>query len=144
MKTSLFLLCLAFALVAFDSQAKPPHEKGGKPDHKQNERQEDREDLRQIQEGVALAHALISLTDARAIAIDLGVTGYKPLPPGIRKNLARGKPLPPGIQKSRMPEGFLGKLPKQAGYEWRSAGADLLLVQAGTEIVADVLSDVFK
>lgn len=43
---------------------------------------------------------------------------YKPLPPGIRKNLARGKPLPPGIAKTRLPGGYVGRLPHYSGYEW--------------------------
>ena len=41
----------------------------------------------------------ISYTTARALAVNYGLTGYKALPPGIAKNLARGKPLPPGIAK---------------------------------------------
>lgn len=42
----------------------------------------------------------ISYTTARALAVNYGLTGYKALPPGIAKNLARGKPLPPGIAKN--------------------------------------------
>lgn len=34
------------------------------------------------------------------LAVNLGLTGYQSLPPGIAKNLARGKPLPPGIAKN--------------------------------------------
>jgi hypothetical protein len=144
MKILAYGLSLALAFFSTETLAKPPANKGGKPDKAQNEKQELREDLRDIEDGLDLVSSLISSSDARALAKGAGATGYKPLPPGIRKNLARGKPIPPGIQKSRMPDGMLGKLPKQAGYEWRNAGTDLLLVQAGTEIVADVLKDVFK
>ena len=91
-----------------------------------------------------LVSGLISADDARKIARGAGATGYKELPPGIRKNLARGKPMPPGIQKTRMPGGMIDQLPKRKGYDWQVAGTDLLLVQAGSNIVSDVLKDVFK
>ncbi len=68
--------------------------------------------------------------------------GYKPLPPGIRKNLARGKPIPPGIAKTRLPASFTGKLPRYPGYEWLGAGVDLLLIQTASGLIADVLFDV--
>jgi len=85
----------------------------------------------------------ISFGDARKLAVDNGLTGYKPLPPGIRKNLARGKPMPPGIAKTRMPGSFIDQLPHHDGYEWMQAGSDLLLVAIGSLIVADVLERVF-
>jgi hypothetical protein len=85
----------------------------------------------------------ISVGDARELAARHGLTGSKPLPPGIRKNLARGKPLPPGIQKTRMPDGFIGQLPHHPGYEWRQAGGDLVLVVSGSLVIADILEGVF-
>ena len=94
-------------------------------------------------DGSLLIEASIRFGDARRLAEAAGATGYKPLPPGIRKNLARGKPLPPGIAKDRAPGTMLRDLPRHEGYEWRVAGTDLLLVQLGTSIVADVLVDVF-
>lgn len=96
--------------------------------------------------GGVLVSAGISIGTARQIAVDSGVNfgGYQSLPPGIRKNLARGKPLPPGIAKKMAPNGMIGRLPKHAGYEWQVAGTDLILVQIGTAIVADVLKDVFR
>ena len=85
----------------------------------------------------------ISIGDARNLAAHYGLTGSKPLPPGIRKNLARGKPLPPGIQKTRMPDDFIGQLPHHPGYEWRQAGADLVLVVSGSLVISDILEGVF-
>lgn len=53
---------------------KTEHRKnGGKPDHVESD---------------------ISYAVARQLAVNLGLTGYQSLPPGIAKNLARGKPLP--------------------------------------------------
>ncbi len=86
----------------------------------------------------------ISFGDARRLAVDNGMTGIKPLPKGIRKNLERGKPMPPGIAKTRMPGSFVSQLPVHDGYEWRQAGADLLLVVSGSFVIADVLANVFE
>jgi len=92
---------------------------------------------------VSLSSAGISISTARGYAVEYGMTGYSSLPPGIRKNLARGKPLPPGIAKKMAPGPMLAHLPVHPGYEWRIAGSDLILVAIGTAIVADVLFDVF-
>jgi len=85
----------------------------------------------------------ISFGDARRLAERHGMTGAKPLPPGIRKNLARGKPLPPGIAKQRMPAPIVADLPRHDGYEWRRAGADLVLVASGSLVISDILEGVF-
>jgi len=86
----------------------------------------------------------ISVLQARELVRQHGATGGKPLPPGIRKNLARGKPLPPGIAHSRnLSEPLLQDLPYHEGYEWRRAGADLVLVAVASELIADVLVGVF-
>jgi Ni/Co efflux regulator RcnB len=85
----------------------------------------------------------ISIGDARRLASDYKLTGSKPLPPGIRKNLARGKPMPPGIQKTRMPASFIEQLPHHKGYEWQQAGTDLVLVVAGSLVISDILEGVF-
>lgn len=63
------------------------------------------------------------------------------LPPGIRKNLARGKPLPPGIAK-KLDGRLIGRLPRYDGYEWQQAGTDLLLVTIATGVIYEVLSNV--
>jgi hypothetical protein len=97
-----------------------------------------------IDAGVGLVAAGITAIAARNLAINVGLQGYKPLPPGIAKNLARGKPLPPGIAKRYVPGSLLGQLPNHPGYEWRVAGTDLILVGIETAIVADVLQGVFR
>lgn len=65
------------------------------------------------------------------------------LPPGIRKNLARGKPLPPGIAK-KMPDQLRGRLPVRDGYDYRVVGADVLLVELATGAIVDILRDVLR
>jgi Ni/Co efflux regulator RcnB len=65
------------------------------------------------------------------------------LPPGIRKNLARGKPLPPGIAKKMDPD-FARQLPNYQGYEWRQVGSDAALVNITTGIVRELMRDVLR
>lgn len=126
------------ALTAATLQAAPPADKG-KAGGKKAEGNTVDVDLGFS----AMVSAGISSGDARALASRYGVTGGKPLPPGIRKNLARGKPLPPGIQKTRMPDSFIDELPRHEGYEWRQAGADLVLVASGSLVISDILEGVF-
>ena len=80
----------------------------------------------------------ISIGDARQIASRYGLTGAKPLPPGIQKNLARGKPLPPGIAKQQLPGGYLGELPRHEGHGWYRIGADLVLLDDANLVVSDL------
>lgn len=72
-----------------------------------------------------------------------GFDGYSRLPPGIRMNLARGKPLPSGIAKKLGGGAFRDHLPRYSGYEWQTAGTDLILVSIATGVIADILYDVF-
>ena len=92
-----------------------------------------------------LVTAGISVSAARSLAIEVGIQqgSHQALPPGIRKNLARGKPLPPGIAKKMAPPALVARLPVHPGYEWRVVGTDLVLVAIATLIIADVLFDVF-
>ena len=94
--------------------------------------------------GDSLVTVSITAHQARGFAEGCRCTGYAALPPGIRKNLARGKPLPPGIAKKIAPQPMLSQLPRYAGYQWQVAGSDLVLVAIVGGIVAAVLSDVFR
>jgi hypothetical protein len=133
------LLCISAGLagLSLPSRAQPPEGKGqGKGNkHGKGEAQGDGGGV-QVSIG-------ISVEQARSYAVQGGFTGYKPLPPGIRKNLARGKPLPPGIAKKAAPAALLRQLPQRPGYEWQVCGTDLVLVAVGTLIVAEVLKSVF-
>lgn len=91
-----------------------------------------------------LITAGITIAAARALAIDVGAVGFKPLPPGVAKNLARGKPLPPGIATRSLPNNLLKGLPQYKGYEWLAAGADLILINTASRLVADVLTDALR
>lgn len=82
--------------------------------------------------------------DFRKLAWNKGYKGYKPLPPGIAKNLAKGKPLPPGIAKQKVPASLARTLPYYPGREWNIVGNDLVSVVVSTAIVAEVIHDVFR
>ena len=68
----------------------------------------------------------------------------KPLPPGIAKQIERGKPLPPGIAKRQPANALQRVLPRIDGAEWREVGLDLVLVEAGTQVVREVLRDALR
>jgi len=124
--------CLLFCLGAFTSSAHAAPPPGhGKSDQTSTQ-------------GEGLIRADVNFDEVRQIAVAHQYTGYRALPPGIRKNLARGKPLPPGIAKKMVKEPMLERLPTYQGYEWRRCGTDLVLTQVATQIVADVLANIFQ
>lgn len=65
------------------------------------------------------------------------------LPPGIAKNLARGKALPPGIAKTYLPGHIVTRLPSlPSGLDYIVVAGKLLLVEAATQVIRDVLLDI--
>lgn len=138
-RTSIRFTCLVLSalLAAGPAMADSSHGKGKGKGKGQDEAHG--------QTGSAQGGISVSITfgQARQIAIDVGATHYKPLPPGIRKNLARGKPLPPGIAKKVAPAPMLARLPVYPGHEWRIVGSDLVLVAVATAVVVEVLMNVF-
>lgn len=101
-------------------------------DRSYDERYEERVDLPRINEREI--RRLLSRHDAPRA---------ESLPPGIQRNLERGKPLPPGIAK-RFDGQLASQLPRYPGYEWERVGADVVLIEAATRIVVDVLVDVLR
>ena len=137
---SLVLACL----LAVPALAAPPEGKGnrGKDSH---DHHRDAGTSVHVDANIgSLGSISISSGDARRIAERHGYVGYSALPPGIRKNLARGKPLPPGIAKKMVPGPMLRELPVYAGHEWRIAGDDLILVSLGNGLVVEVMGDIFR
>ena len=156
MKSAKFILIAAVAAtLAFGSAQAAKPEGKGKPEQSEkgnSGKSEDKgghddhggkRDGRKGHDGKDLRYAGISRDDARRYADQYRVSGTKPLPPGIRKNLARGKPIPPGIAMTRLPQGYLDRLPRYPGYEWRGYGRDLVLVDALSNVIADVILDAF-
>ena len=141
-----FIAVLVLTMIPATLLALEPSQGKGQSEKTKKEKPADREDHRDSFDVIAVASAGISITygDARALAVENHLTGYKPLPPGIRKNLARGKPMPPGIAKTRLPSAFLSQMPAHDGYEWNVGGSDLVLVFKADLTIAGVLKDVFK
>ena len=125
---SLFVACI----VAHEAAATPPEGRGKTETQVTSD---------------ALGHLIdpdLDYDQIRRMAVEQHYTGRKALPPGIAKNLARGKPLPPGIAKKSPRVEFVRQLPSYPDYEWKRCGTDLVLVQVATQVVAEVLSNIFK
>ena len=71
-----------------------------------------------------------------------GRGGRDRLPPGIEKKLARGQAIPPGIAKQYLPADLRVQLPVLPnGMEYVVVASKLLLVEAATQIIRQVLLD---
>ena len=70
--------------------------------------------------------------------------GREALPPGIRKNLARGKRMPPGIAKRFPPDALRSSLSIPPQYHVIEVGWDVFLVEVATGVIHDVLMDVIR
>lgn len=138
--------------MAVNLQAAPPEGKGkpekGNPHHQQGNRGHDKHyDKRPDRDFSGSARPIIAYVpydNIRRLAIDYRYTGYRALPPGIQKNLARGKPLPPGIAKQAVPEPLLRQLPVYPGYEWGVYGTDLILISVATGLIQQILYGIFQ
>lgn len=123
------------------ADADKDHEHKAKAAEKQL-KQQSKQKITELKPAALTVSAGISHTDARVLAERYQMTGQTALPPGIRKNLAKGKPLPPGIAKKSVPAAMLAQLPQHQGYQWQVVGTDLILVSIATAVIADVLVDV--
>jgi hypothetical protein len=130
------LIWLALPGLAF-AQARP--EKGGS-------KTEAKGDPKSQGDGELTLEFMIGFSEkaARSLAVEYELVGQKPLPRGIRKNLARGKPLPPGIAKQSLPTAFVAQLPSHEGYGWRMAGTALLLISTDDMTIQVVFKDLFE
>jgi hypothetical protein len=148
MMKALIVGALSCALLASAALADPPEGKGrgkhgggggGGSD-------DDRATNMAIEVGLGVAMAVFTDSDRSTIGgyFEQHRYGAQRLPPGIAKNLARGKPLPPGIAKKMLPGDLTASLPRRQGYDYVMAGSDVLLVEAATRVVADILRNVVR
>lgn len=98
----------------------------------------------------ARASVTVSLTSAQAQMVRAYITDSSPrgrgrnggLPPGIAKNLSRGRAIPPGIAKQYLPANLRNQLPVLPnGLDYLVVAGKLLLVEAATQVIRDVLLD---
>ena len=95
--------------------------------------------------GATLAGILLSDQDKETIAKYFDANpapSAKPLPPGIAKNLERGKPMPPGIAKRGVPDDLARQVSIPEGFDLETVGTDVVLIEKGSRIIAEVLKDV--
>lgn len=133
--TKFILAALLVVAVSAPAAADP----GGKHGGGREQRMESRD------VGDVMADVLITAAE-RALIGDYYRTHAVPadsLPPGIRKKVARGKSLPPGIAK-RFPDALAGQLRARPGYEFRTVGADVVLVEIASGVIADVIKGVLR
>lgn len=123
---------IALALVALLSVALP----AAADAREHRSRQEDGADMGSVLISAAERALIGEYYQSHAIPAD-------DLPPGIRKKVARGKPLPPGIAK-RFPNDLTARLPQRPGYEYRTIGADVALVEAATGVIVDLVKDALR
>lgn len=134
----ILLLALFPLLAASSALADPPWDRAG--DHRDGGARVREHDGRQ---GRDLGNILITAAEKALIGEYYGGRSAESLPPGIRKKVARGKPLPPGIAKN-FPGDLRGRMPPRPGYDWRTVGPDVVLVEAATGVVVDVLKDILR
>ena len=101
-------------------------------------------DRSETSSGLAVTLSVELQTRIRDFYAERPAGSVEALPPGIRRNLARGKPLPPGIAKKSPPPDLVARVPVPAGYELIEVGLDVLLVEVATSIVHDVLMDIVR
>ena len=143
-RTTLWVALIAPLLTqqVIAAEADKDHEHKAKAAEKQLKHQS-KQKITEINPAHMTVSAGISLTDARAVAQRYEMIGQTALPPGIRKNLAKGKPLPPGIAKKSAPAAMIAELPQHQGYEWQVVGTDLILVALATGLIYEVLNGAF-
>jgi hypothetical protein len=70
-----------------------------------------------------------------------GIAKKGTLPPGIAKQLARNSQLPPGLEYHPLPHDLIVQLPPlQPGYHYRIVDNRVLLIQAASNLILDVMT----
>ena len=134
------LLTILLAVAApWPALSDPPPGKG--KGHKKGETQSDTGGATTTQLVGAAVFSALEVSRIRSYYAGQPAGRVKPLPPGIAKNLARGKPLPPGIAKRYAPRDLVRELSGRSGYEILVAGASILLVEAATGVIRDIVEN---
>ncbi|MDR5874928.1 anti-virulence regulator CigR family protein [Halomonas sp. CUBES01] len=141
---SAFSACLFSGVAAAQPDHAPAHGARDKqhqePSQERQHRAYDDRDTRNYRDG---DRPRIDERALNRLLREYGAPSAEPLPPGIERNLARGKPLPPGIAK-RFDGRLADELPRYPGYEWQRVGSDVVLIDAATRVVVDILVDALR
>ena len=91
----------------------------------------------------ATERALIGdyITKARNSSSGLppGLANRQQLPPGLQKHIQRTGYLPPGLEKRGLPSDLRGLLPRRTGQNYRVVGTDIMLIEAATGLILDIM-----
>jgi hypothetical protein len=68
-----------------------------------------------------------------------GLANRQQLPPGLQKHIQRTGRLPPGLEKRGLPNDLLGLLPRRTGQNYRVVGNDIMLIEAATGLILDIM-----
>lgn len=71
-----------------------------------------------------------------------GLAKKDQLPPGLAMQLEKNGKLPPGLEKRDLPDDLETRLPLRKGLKRILAGDDVVLVDAATDIILDVLEGI--
>lgn len=73
-----------------------------------------------------------------------GLAKKDQLPPGLAMQLEKNGKLPPGLEKRDLPDDLESRLPLRKGLKRILAGDNVVLVDAATDIILDVLEGIAK
>lgn len=82
--------------------------------------------------------------NGRGKGLPPGLARRDSLPPGLAKQLEERGALPPGLQSRALPRDLLDRLPHRKGTKRVIVDNDIVLIEEGTKIVLDVLTDVIR
>ncbi|TNH15925.1 anti-virulence regulator CigR family protein [Halomonas sp. BL6] len=149
MKSTRFLILLTALLLQANAWAQPAHAPahGARQHHDQrsHEHSSRHEESRRHHQRDYRSVDLPRINERELLRLlsQYDAPRAEPLPPGIQRRLERGKPLPPGIAQ-RFDGPIANQLPRYPGYEWERVGADVVLIEAATRVVVDVLVDALR
>ena len=101
------------------------------------------DDLEQGRDGKAYGKKNDKAGKGRGKGLPPGLAKKGKLPPGLQKQLQRNGRLPPGLAKNPLPyEAVVNLPPPQAGTERAIVDNNVVLLEKGTGLILDVLTDV--
>lgn len=65
------------------------------------------------------------------------------LPSDVAAAYGRDKALPLGVEKKELPWGLMKRLPLRVGQEYCQVGRDVVIIERETQLVIDIMKDVF-
>ena len=68
-----------------------------------------------------------------------GLANRQQLPPGLQKHIQRTGRLPPGLENRGLPNDLLGLLPQRRGQNYQVVGNDIMLIEAATGLILDIM-----